>query len=103
METKEKRSACSHCIYAIKHYFTIGNKFFLQNVSDCTKNKPNCDNSQSFKEIADCLYFEPNRISRYCSDTEQLLTYLCVQLDEISDALMDIFDKINQKDEDDTI
>ena len=101
METKEKRSACRHCVYAVKNYFTIGNKFFLKDVSECTKNKPNYDNKKPFEEIADCLYFERDRISKCCNDTEQTMIYLSVQLDEITDILMDIVDMINQNDEND--
>ena len=90
MSTIDKTNACRRCVYAMKNYFTIGNRFFLKDVSQCTYKRPNCNNEKPFKENKNCLYFKPDVLSACNGDTEQYMLYISRQLDNIEDMLIDV-------------
>ena len=101
MDNYRKRRGCRRCIYAMKNYFTLGNRFFLKNVSECTRNRPHCNKEKPFEEIENCIYFEPDKLSALDGDAEQYMLYLSRKIEEIQDILIDIACAVVPDDESD--
>ena len=80
---------CEHCVYAIKNYFSIGNRVIFSHVSACSRDElPPKETKFETKE--NCLYFKKDSIPSTYSETEQHLLHLYRQIDEIADIVLEI-------------
>lgn len=102
MNDKKDIKICRHCLYGIKHYVSIGNKFFFERVSECSNLRRSSDGEQTFQEKTECLFFEKDQIPSPYNDTEQKLLRMYIKMDEIMDTLTDIFIALHPIGDDDT-
>lgn len=93
-KSKKTDSACRHCVYAMKNYITLGNRFVLTEILFCTKIKLNHKPEKPFKELLNCIYFKQDRMSAIGGDMEQYMFFVSRQLEETNDLLADIIDKL---------
>lgn len=95
MDKKEgMRNCCEHCHYAIKKYLSIYNRFFYQGTYACCINSENSIVEKPLEEKVNCEHFTPDRIPAPRNDTEQRIAFVSRQVEELSDLLGEVLEKL---------